>query len=383
MSAFQDARTQARAAGGSGAILTIDLAALADNWRTLARRAAPGDCAGVIKADGYGLGLEYVAPALYGAGCRTFFVAQLGEGRRARALLPQADARIYVLNGLEANADPLADYGALRLAPTLGSAEELARWAAFARTQPRPPAAGIHLDTGMNRLGFASLDALTAAMAASGACGVDLLMSHFVSSEAPGDPLNDLQIARFAAARAAFPGLTASLANSSGMFLATRPLFDLARPGYALYGGNPTPGKANPMTPVVTLDVAIQQTRWIEAGETCGYNGQWTAKRRTRLATLLAGYADGLPRTAGAVEGREGAEVIIAGRRCALVGRASMDLLIADVTDLPESAAQPGDTARLFGDEIGVDEFAARCGTIGYTILTALSRRYARRARGG
>jgi alanine racemase len=382
MSSLQDARTEARATDGSGAILTIDLAALADNWRALARRAAPGDCAGVIKADGYGLGLEFVAPALYGAGCRTFFVAQLGEGRRARALLPQADARIYVLNGLEADADPLADYAALRLAPVIGSPEELARWAAFARTQPGAPAAGVHLDTGMNRLGFASLEALSAAMAGAGAGGVDLLMSHFVSSEEPDNPLNDLQIARFTAARTAFPGLTASLANSSGMFLAARPLFNLARPGYALYGGNPTPGKANPMKPVATLDVAIQQTRCIEAGETCGYNGQWRAKRRTRLATLLAGYADGLPRTAGAVEGREGAEVIIAGRRCALVGRASMDLLIADVTDLPESAAQPGEYARLFGDEIGVDEFAARCGTIGYTILTGLSRRYARRVAG-
>jgi alanine racemase len=383
MTQFGDAGAQARATRGpAAAILTIDLAALADNWRLLARRAAPGQCAAVIKADGYGLGLEFVAPALYAAGCRTFFVAQLGEGRRARALLPQADARIYVLNGLEANADPLADYAALRLAPTLGSAEELARWAAFARRQSEPPAAALHLDTGMNRLGFASLDALRAAIGAAGASGVDLLMSHFVSSEEPGDPLNDLQIARFAAARGAFPALTASLANSSGMFLATRPLFDLARPGYALYGGNPTPGKTNPMKPVVTLEVAIQQTRWIEKGESCGYNSQWTAKRRTRLATLLAGYADGLPRTAGAVAGRDGAEAIIAGRRCALVGRVSMDLLIADVTDVPETAAQPGEYAELFGEAIGVDEFAACCGTIGYTILTGLGRRYARRTAG-
>jgi alanine racemase len=383
MSVSRDARAEAGATGGSAAILTINIAALVDNWRLLARRAAPGECAAVVKADAYGLGLEFAAPALYGAGCRAFFVAQGAEGRRARALLPQADARIYVLNGLEAGADPLADYAALRLAPTVGSAEELQRWAAFARTQPKPPAAGIHLDTGMNRLGFASLEALGAAMAASGECGVDLLMSHFVSSEEPDNPLNDAQIARFTAARAAFPALAASLANSSGLFLAARPAFDLARPGYALYGGNPTPGKTNPMKPVVALDVAIQQTRWIEKGETCGYNGQWRAKRRTRLATLLAGYADGLPRTAGAVEGREGAEAIVAGHRCPLVGRVSMDLLIADVTDLPESAARPGEYARLFGDEIGVDEFAARCGTIGYTILTGLSRRYARRVAGG
>ena len=194
----------------------------------------------------------------------------------------------------------------------------------------------------MNRLGFESLETLRAAVAAAGESGADTLMSHFVSSELPDDPLNALQIARFEAARAAFPALKTSLANSSGLFLPRLPTYDLGRPGYALYGGNPTPGRPNPMKPVATLDVAIQQTRWIEAGETCGYNAQWKARRRTRLATLLAGYADGLPRATGAVEGRDGAEVEIAGRRCPLVGRMSMDLIIADVTDLPENGGAAG-----------------------------------------
>jgi alanine racemase len=360
------------------AILTIDVAALVDNWRLLKRRAAPGDCAAVVKADGYGLGIGTIAPPLYAAGCRAFFVAQISEGQRLRALLPQADARIYVLNGLEVNADPLADYSALRLAPAIGGAAGLERWAAFARAQGRPPAAALHLDTGMNRLGFESLETLRAAVAAAGESGADLLMSHFVSSELPDDPLNALQIARFEAARAAFPTLKTSLANSSGLFLPGPPAYDLGRPGYALYGGNPTPGRPNPMKTVAALDVAIQQTRWIEKGETCGYNGQWKARRRTRLATLLAGYADGLPRAAGFVEGRDGAEVEIAGRRCPLVGRMSMDLIIADVTDLPESAARPGEYARLFGGAVSLDEFAERSGTIGYTVLTGLSRRYAR-----
>jgi alanine racemase len=366
------------------AILTIDVVALADNWRLLARRAAPGDCAAVVKANGYGLGIGTIAPPLYAAGCRVFFVAQIGEGKSLRALLPQADARIYVLNGLEAKADPLAEYAALRLAPAIGGAAELERWAAFARTQARAPAAALHLDTGMNRLGFESLDALRAAVAAAGASGADLLMSHFVSSEIPHDPLNALQISRFEAARAAFPALKASLANSSGLFLPRLPALDLGRPGYALYGGNPTPGRPNPMKPVAALDVAIQQTRWIEKGETCGYNAQWKARRRTRLATLLAGYADGLPRGAGAVDGRDGAgaEVEVAGRRCPLVGRVSMDLIIADVTDLPENAARPGEYARLFGGAVSLDEFAERSGTIGYTILTGLSQRYARRVVG-
>ena len=210
------------------------------------------------------------------------------------------------------------------------------------------------------------------------ASGADLLMSHFVSSEFPGDPTNAAQIERFEAARAAFPTLPASLANSSGMFLGPPPIYDLARPGYALYGGNPTPGAVNPMRPVVTLTVAIQQTRWIEAGMTCGYNAQWTAKRRTRLATLLAGYADGLPRGAGATDLKAGAEVAVGGRRCPLVGRVSMDLTIADVTDLPEDAARPGDRVEFFGSSADLDDFAARSGTIGYHVLTSLGPRYRR-----
>jgi len=364
----------------SSGVLTIDLAALADNWRALARRAAPAQCAAVVKADAYGVGLEAAALALYEAGCRQFFVAQVSEGARARAALgPTRQARIYVLNGLQAGADPRADYLAHGLAPAIGSEEELARWAVVAASQRAPCA--IHLDTGMNRLGFATLAALEAAVArfGLGALGVDLLMSHFVSAEEPDNPLNAVQIARFDEARAAFRGLAASLANSSGAFLNARPRYDLVRPGYALYGGNPAPGAPNPMKPVVRLEVAIQQTRWIEAGDSVGYNQQWTAARRTRLATLLAGYADGLPRGAGAIDGKPGADVVIAGRRCPLVGRMSMDLCVADVTDLPEDAARPGVNAQFLGETIGVDEFAARSGTIGYHLLTSLGTRYHRR----
>jgi alanine racemase len=357
--------------------LTIDLGASADNWRKLARLAAPGRCAAVVKADAYGIGLAEAAPALWEGGARVFFVAHLGEGVAARRRLPEA--QIYVLNGLEAGADP-ADYVRHRLAPVIGAEDDLERWSAFGAREGETSPCALHLDTGMNRLGFESLARLRAAMETHGsASGADLLMSHFVSSEFPDDPINEAQIARFDAARAAFPSLPASLANSSGMFLGQRPIHDLARPGYALYGGNPTPGGANPMRPVVTLTVAIQQTRWIEAGMTCGYNAQWTARRRTRLATLLAGYADGLPRGAGATDTKPGAEVAVAGRRCPLVGRVSMDLTIVDVTDLPEDAARPGERVEFFGSSVDLDDFATRSGTIGYQVLTTLGPRYERR----
>ena len=357
--------------------LTIDLGALADNWRDLARRAAPGRCAAVIKANAYGIGVSEAAPALWAAGARVFFVAHFSEGIAARRVLP-AEAAIYVLNGLESGADP-GDYVEHRLAPAIGGEEELKRWSAFAARRDRISPCAIHLDTGMNRLGFESLAHLRSAMARHGATsGADLLMSHLVSSEIPGDPTNPAQIELFEAARAAFPHLPASLANSSGMFLDRSPIYDLARPGYALYGGNPTPGRPNPMRPVVTLTAAIQQIRSIEAGMSCGYNAQWTARRPTRLATLLIGYADGLPRGAGATDAKPGAEVAVAGRRAPLVGRVSMDLTIVDVTDLPEDAVRVGDPVELFGASVDLDEFASRSGTIGYHLLTSLGPRYQR-----
>jgi alanine racemase len=312
--------------------------------------------------------------ALQAAGCKTFFVAQIAEGQSVRAGLG-AGPRIFVLNGLQAGAEP-ADYIAHGLSPVIGSAEELARWAPLAAGAP---ACAIHVDTGMSRLGFA-LPELEMALAAHDRAklNIALVMSHFISSEATDDPLNDAQIARFEQARALLPGVPASLANSSGIFLRTRPRYELVRPGYALYGGNPTPGAPNPMRNVVKLDVRIQQLRWIEPGASVGYNAQWTAKRRTRLATLLAGYADGLPRMAGATDQRAGADVVIAGRRCPLVGRVSMDLCVADVTAVPEAALRPGDMATVIGEEIGVDELGARSGTIGYHILTSLGPRYRR-----
>ena len=358
-------------------VLTVDLAALADNWRLLAKRVAPAECASVIKANGYGIGLEPAAHALQAAGCKTFFVAQIEEGIRARKALG-ASAPIFVLNGLQAGADP-ADYVEHGLSPVIGSSDELARWAPFAAGTSAPRCA-IHVDTGMSRLGFSSPGELEAALAKYDRVklNIGLVMSHFISSEEADNPLNDGQIARFEEARALLPGVPASLANSSGIFLSRRPTYDLVRGGYALYGGNPTPASPNPMRDIVKLDVRIQQARWIEPGVSVGYNSQWTAMRRTRLATLLIGYADGLPRMAGAMDGRGGADVLIAGKRCPLVGRISMDLSVADVTHIAEGAFEAGDMATLIGGEISVDELGARAQTIGYHILTSLGPRYRR-----
>jgi len=353
------------------ASLTIDLGALAANWALLAARVAPAECGAVVKADAYGIGIEAAVPALAKVGCKTFFVAHASEGVRVRTTAPQAT--IYVLNGLPH--DSVATLLEHNLRPVLGSMENVGLW----QNVPGMRACALHVDTGMNRLGLAPSDV-------AGALGkniaVDLLMTHFVSSEEDEDPLNDIQIARFASIRAQAPHARTSLANSSGLFLPQKPYGDLVRPGYALYGGNPTPGLANPMRAVVSLEAPILQVRSIEGGDKVGYNAQWTAKRRTRLATIGIGYADGLPRAAMATDMRSGGEAMVAGVRCPFAGRVSMDLTVIDVTDVPEAALH-GASAQLLCEDITVDDLGLRSATIGYEILTRLGARYHRQYVGG
>jgi alanine racemase len=372
-SARAPARDAIPAEPSAAGALTIDLAALAANWRLLSSLAPGAECGAVIKADAYGIGAGPAARALVSAGCRTFFVASAAEGELARTGAPRAV--IYVLEGLRPGGALRLE--AARLRPVLASIEEIEEWAAFGRSLGRRLPAALHFDTGMNRLGMSPREAAAAAEAAR-EVDATLVMSHFVCAQWADDPRNQRQIAAFEAARPFFPGVPASLCNSSGIFLPSRPHFDLLRPGYALYGGNPTPAAGNPMRPVVRLVASILATRWIEPGETVGYDGVWTARRPTRLATLGLGYGDGLPAAVSAVGEPPAVEAIVAGRRCPLVGRVSMDFVMVDVTDVPEPLVHRGATAELLGETIGVDELAARCGTIGYEILTRLGRRYER-----
>jgi alanine racemase len=364
----------------AGGLLTIDLGALASNWRLLRERALGAHCAAVVKADAYGLGIEHAVPALLPAGCSTFFVAHLSEALRIRAL--SSDATIYVLNGLFPGTAATYASGALR--PVLGSGEEIEEWAAFCRAQSIAGPAAIHVDTGMNRLGLSVQEGLS--LAGDPRLRLfepALLMSHFAGSEEPGSPVTARQIEAFDTVRRTLPGVPASLANSSGIFLPSAPHYDLVRPGYALYGGNPTPERSNPMRAVVRLEGRVIQLRWLQDGDPIGYNGLWTARGRRRIATVSIGYADGYPRTASSTDAKIAAstpvgEAIVAGRRCAFAGRVSMDLIMIDVTDLPEDTPRRGDSVVFLGDDLTLDEVGGRAGTIGYEVLTSLGRRYAR-----
>lgn len=349
-------------------VLTIDLRAIAANWRDLAARGAPGAVAGVVKADGYGLGAIEVAGALRAAGCRHVFVACLAEGLALRAALG-AGPMIAVLEGFA----PFED-GDAALVPVLNSLADVTAHASAGRAAGVARRAILHLDTGMARLG---LDAGEQArlMADHGAlAGLDLLyvMTHLACADEPGHPLNAGQAARFAAACAGLPPMRRSLANSSGMFLGPGFGSDLARPGCALYGINPTPGATNPMRQVVRLDAPVLQIRDIPAGASVGYGATWVAQRPSRIATVAVGYADGYLRS---LSGRAVGEY--QGRPVPLVARVSMDLTTFDVTDLPDIAVGQRITV-LGGAGCTPDDAAARAGTIGYEILTGLGARYHR-----
>ncbi len=359
----------------TGGVLTIDLGALQSNFRALWARATPAECAAVVKADAYGCGLEPVVGALSKSGCKTFFVAHLAEAKRVRALA--ADATVYALSGLPPGSAPA--FAEANIRPVIGSLAELAEWDAFCTGQQWRGGAALHFDTGMNRLGVSADEAAALAQRTKAADhGITLVMSHFACADVPTHPLNNRQIQLFREIRGMFRGITASLANSPGIFLGTSAHFDMVRPGFALYGGNPTPGSPNPMHPVVELKARIVQVRALARGESVGYGATWSAPRQARIAILSAGYADGYLCAAGGADGHAGAEVLIGGARCRIIGRISMDLIAVDVTALPDNAARRGDWATLIGGELGIDAVAAQSGTIGYEVLSNLGRRYAR-----
>ncbi len=314
----------------------------------------------MVKADAYGLGAARVAPALYAAGCRHFFVAHLQEALAIRPVVPEA--LVAVLNGLWPGDAPIyAEHGIL---PVLGSLPEIEAW--------RGPAL-LHVDTGMNRLGLspAELEVIADRPELLRRIELRYVMTHLVASEVPEDGINEAQVSRFEQACARLPPAPRSFANSSGLFLGPRFASDLARPGAALYGINPTPGRPNPMRAAVRLRARILHIRDVPAGEGVGYNATWKAARPSRIGTVSVGYADGFLRS---LSGR--AQAVFDGRLVPLVGRVSMDLCTFDLTDAPGAAV--GDWLELIGPGMPVDEVGSRAGTNGYEILTSLGRRYGR-----
>jgi alanine racemase len=356
----------------TGGTLIIDLDAVEENFRTLTRLLVPSECAAVVKANAYGLGLEQVTAKLAKAGCRTFFVADIAEARRVRA--SARDVTVYVLNGFSPEA--ASAFAELKVQPVINTLPELAEWDNFVAVNHWRGGAAIHVDTGMNRLGISVAEAAALAPRLQNeAHGFSLLMSHLACAELPGHPLTASQIRQFRELRLLYQDLPASLANSSGIFLGEHVHFEMARPGAALYGINPTPGRANPMRNTVELTGRILQLRQVEQSETIGYGGAWTARRPSRIAVVSLGYADGLLRSASGTDAKRGGAAVISGKRCPIAGNISMDLVCIDVTEIAEDAVHRGDFATFIGGDIQLDEVAESAGTIAYEILTRLAPR--------
>ena len=353
-------------AARAGALLEIDLGAIVSNWRLLAERAAPAQCAAVVKANAYGLGAAPVTRALAAAGCRLFFVATLDEGIALRAALGP-EPEIAVFNGpLPGTA---AEFAAHRLIPVLNEPGQITAW-----TGQKASPAILHIDTGMSRLGLSARE-FTGFADELPKTGIvwRAIISHLACADTPDHALNEQQRARFAAAAHRMPGVPTSLAASSGIFLGPAYHFDFARPGAALYGVNPQPGRPNPMRQVVRLSGKILQVREIDRGESVGYGAAHVMQKPGRVATVAVGYADGWLRSLS----HRGCGYI-GGKRIPLLGRVSMDLVTFDVSAIDAAQARPGASIELLGEHYGVDDAAADAGTIGYEILTALGSRFHR-----
>ena len=356
--------------------LEVDLDALAANFQTLREQAPAAEVAPVVKAEAYGLGAAPVALRLWAEGARSFFVARVGEGERLRqALGPGRAADIYVLDGAPAGAMPRI--AAAGLIPILNSLAQVEEAAAFSARGNRP-AVGLHIDTGLNRLGLRVEEAQALAQAPDRLerLQLGLVMSHLACGPTPDHPMNRRQLDAFGEAAALFPDARRSLANSAGTFLGPEFHFDVVRPGITLYGGGPQERHDPRIAAVASLRAPILQVRAVPPGESVGYDATFTAARPTRVAILPLGHADGLLRALGG-KGFAWFE----GARRPYLGSVSMDLVAIDVSGC--EGARPGAMVELLGPNAPVDDLAETAGTISYEILVRLSGRAERVYRGG
>ena len=360
-------------------LLTIDLAAIAANWKYL--NSYTGDdsyCAAVVKANAYGLGMEPIVKSLWSAGCRIFFVATLIEAKALRLCL-SGEYEIIVLGGLshDIGDECSPDWISYQLTPVLFSVAHVERWAQFCASKDHVLPSVVKVDTGMHRLGLHPqecerlLENSTLASAHP-----SYLMSHFACADQPQHPLNKQQIERFKhvadQCRVNIPSIKLSLCNSAGIFLGRHVHFDVVRPGIALYGVSPSKGSYS-MTPVIQVKLPVMQVKTIAVGDSVGYGAEFTAKRQTRIAVVFGGYADGLFRSLGNT-----AFAFYRGHKVPLIGRVSMDSVVFDITDTDDELSSSMGYVELLGEGQSLDDLATAAGTIAYEILTSLGSRYER-----
>jgi alanine racemase len=352
-------------------VLSVNLTALAENWDILVKR-ADAECAAVLEGNAFGCGLDPIASALAKIGCKTFFVSNLPEAKRVRAVAP--DAVIYVLNGMYSGTGPI--FAEINARPVINSPVQMVEWDAFVTGQQWTGGFALNVDTGERRHGFTLEDAASFAQRIrESEHGLALVMSSLDHDGKPDHPATVRQVAAFREVRRLYPGVPASLVGAPGMFAGPSLQFDLVRVGGALLGINPTPGAANPMVPVIELRARIVQVSTLAPGEAVADG--WAVKRPTKLAWVSVGAVDGYPRPAAASDGK--LQVIVGGKRCAVVGPPSMDLLPVDVTDVTDTAASRfGAMVTLIGAELPANELAAAAKTSVPEVLGRLGNRFHR-----
>lgn len=360
-----------------GVTATIDLNMIAANYRLLQQRAPHSEMAGVVKANGYGLGADEIAKTLYACGCRTFYVALYTEALSLRKTIP--DGVIAVLGGIPPGAKQEAHDQ--RITPVINDLAALARWRELATTLDIELDAILHIDTGMNRTGldafeFAKLKENNTTLTR----GVNIthVMSHLACSDEPDHAMNQQQLSMFRDVSAAFPTAKKSFANSCGVFLGADYHFDQCRAGRALPGMDLPPVFATEMNQALRLTAPIISLRSIDRDGTVGYAATQHVKKGARLATLAAGYADGVLRSLSNRDQPPHSHFYLGSHKVPLVGRVSMDLIVVDVSAVPEQLAQPGALVDLAGPHQTVDQLATAAGTIGYELLTHIAARVRR-----
>lgn len=353
-------------------VLKINLSALRRNWRVVRGRFRGQFCGAVVKANAYGLGVAPIVQSLYSEGCRHFFVATLDEAIQIRRLVPES-ADIFVLQGVYPGMEQR--FCDENLVPIIYSGHMLRQWLSASVTGRRRCA--LKVNTGMNRLGL-NLGEFEELLQAKEVwpedVRVEMVMSHLACADEPAHKLNVTQLELFRQAadltRLHFPDAISSLASSAGVFLGDDWHFDLARPGIALYGGCCTPGLQGLLSTVVTLELPVIQTRYLRAGESVGYGGDFVATQDTRALVVSGGYADGILRS---LSPRMAAW---RGQRLPILGRVAMDSCIFDASHLaPDDFPRDGDLIEVIGDHLSLDEVAAAAGTISYELITRLGER--------
>ncbi len=350
----------------TSARITIELSRIVSNWQALSAVPGAKEVGAVVKADGYGLGSEQTCRALAEAGCQTFFTATMQEGAEVRDIVGDAPDIIVFHGMMDTEADLARDK---RLKPVLNTLHQLRIWRMHGLAESAP--AVLQFDTGMNRLGLRPED-VSAVIEMLDGRPVDMVMSHLACADEPDHPLNTTQRNLFLELAEHWPSARRSLANSAAMALGPDYMFDLTRPGIALYGaGVPMPTGTN-LKPAMTLEAPILSVFMAPRGASTGYGATRRFGRIRRLATVALGYADGFPRAAS-----NSGFAFIGGERCKIVGRVSMDMLTLDVTDLTCMIA-PGMMAELFGDQGNIEAQAREAGTLGYELMTCLGSRIER-----